>query len=319
MVNEREFKTVLREGTTAGLKKGWDGFLWMMKIIAPISLFTAILDWSGLLVHLDFILKPLMGLLHLPATAALPLVIAMLSGVYGGIAAMVVLPFSVPQMTLMAVFILMCHSLIQEGIIQGQSGIHPLKTTLVRLVAAVLTVLLMTFWVDSSTVMPAIAGTAAGAVPAAPPFGEMLRHWAWATLKLTVQIFFIMMALLLFLELLKAFGWIHPLVRALTPFLRIMGLNEKVGFLWMTAVILGLSYGGAIIVEEAKTGHLTPEELEILHLSIGMNHSMVEDPPLFLPLGIHPFWIYVPRLAMAILTVRLIRLWVRYGRRPRTA
>lgn len=318
MVNEGGFKTVLKEGTLAGLKKGWDGFLWMMKIIAPISLFTAILDWSGLLVHLDFILKPLMGLLHLPATAALPLVIAMLSGVYGGIAAMVVLPFSVPQMTLMAVFILMCHSLIQEGIIQGQSGIHPLKATLVRLVAAVLTVLLMTFWVESSTVMPAVAATAGG-TPVAPPFGEMLRLWAWKTLLLTVQIFFIMMSLLIFLELLKAFGWIHPLVRALTPFLRLMGLDEKVGFLWMTAVILGLSYGGAIIVEEAKTGHLTPEELEILHLSIGMNHSMVEDPPLFLPLGIHPFWIYVPRLVMAILTVRLIRLWVRYGRRPRTA
>jgi len=319
MADRRGFKAVLKEGTLSGLKKGWDGFLWMMKIIAPISLFTAILDWSGLMVHLDFILKPLMGLLHLPATAALPLVIAMLSGVYGGIAAMVVLPFSVEQMTLMAVFILMCHSLIQEGIIQGQSGIHPLKATLVRLVAAIVTVLLMTFWVDSSTVMPAASATAGGAASATPAFGEMLRHWAWKTLLLTIQIFFIMMSLLLFLEWLKAFDWIHPLVRALTPFLRIMGLDEKVGFLWMTAVILGLSYGGAIIVEEAKTGHLTPEELEILHLSIGMNHSMVEDPPLFLPLGIHPFWIYVPRLVMAIVTVRLIRLWFRYGRRSRPA
>jgi len=98
---------------------------------------------------------------------------------------------------------------------------------------------------------------AGGATAAAPPFWEMIRHWAWATLLLTVQIFFIMMALLLFLELLKVFGWIHPLVRALTPFLRLMGLDEKVGFLWMTAVILGLSYGGAIIVEEAKSGHLS--------------------------------------------------------------
>jgi hypothetical protein len=318
MANGREFKEVLKEGTIAGLKKGWSGFLWMMKIIAPISLFTAILDWSGLLVHLDFILKPLMGLLNLPATAALPLVIAMLSGVYGGIAAMVVLPFSVPQMTLMAVFILMCHSLIQEGIIQGQSGIHPLKATLVRLVAAILTVLLMTLWVDSSPLMP-VAATAVGGVVPAPAFWEMIRHWAGTTLRLTAQIFFIIMALLLFLELLKAFDLIHPLVRALTPLLRIMGLDEKVGFLWMTAVILGLSYGGAIIVEEAKSGHLSREELEILHLSIGMNHSMVEDPPLFLPLGIHPFWIYVPRLVMAIVTVRLIRLWARWTRRPRIA
>ena len=82
--------------------------MWMMKIILPISLFTAILDWSGLLHHLDFLLKPLMGLLSLPPTAALPLIIGMLSSVYGGIAAMAVLPFSTAQMTLIAVFILMC-------------------------------------------------------------------------------------------------------------------------------------------------------------------------------------------------------------------
>jgi spore maturation protein SpmB len=318
MAQPKDHRTLLREGIVAGLKKGWSGFVWMMKIIVPISLFTAILDWSGLLNHLDFILRPLMGFLSLPPMAALPLVIAMLSGVYGGIAATVVLPFSVPQMTLLAVFILMCHSLIQEGIIQGQSGIHPLKATLVRLVAAAVTVLLMAPWVGDAAVATA-ATAAGGAIPTDPGFMEMIRQWAWKTFQLTTKIFFIIMTLLTLLELLKAFGWIHPFVRALTPFLRIMGLNDKVGFLWMTAVIFGLSYGGAIMVEEAKSGHLTKDDLEILHLSIGMNHSMVEDPPLFLPMGIHPFWIYIPRLVMAILTVRLIRLWYRAARRPRPA
>ena len=309
----KDYRGLLKEGIANGRKKGWSGFVWMMKIVFPISLFTALLDWSGLLNHLDFLLRPLMGVLSLPPTAALPLVIGMLSSVYGGIAAMAVLPFSTPQMTLMAVYILMCHALIQEGIIQGNSGIHPLKATLVRIGGAVVTVLLMAPWVGSSTVMPAPEG---GILSAHPAFWEMIRHWAWTTAKLTVKIFVIIMVLLTLLELLKAFGWIHPFVRALSPFLRLMGLDQKVGFLWMTAVIFGLSYGGAIIVEEAKSGHLTRDELEILHLSIGMNHSMVEDPPLFLQLGISPFWVYIPRLLMAIVTVRLIRLWYRYGRRP---
>jgi spore maturation protein SpmB len=318
MEQPKDHRTLLREGSVAGLKKGWSSFLWMMKIVVPVSLFTAILDWSGLLNNLDFILRPLMGLLSLPSTAALPLVIGMLSGVYGGIAAMVVLPFSVPQMTLMAVFILMCHSLIQEGIIQGQSGIHPLKATLVRLIAAASTVLLMAPWIGDASVTHD-AAVAGGAIPADPLFMDMIRHWAWTTFRLTVKIFFIIMALLALLELLKTFGWIHPFVRTLSPFLRIMGLDEKVGFLWVTAVIFGLSYGGAIIVEEAKSGHLTKDDLEILHLSIGMNHSMIEDPPLLLPLGIHPFWLFVPRLVMAILTVRMLRLWQSYIRRPRPA
>jgi hypothetical protein len=307
-----DFRPQLKKGTIAGLKKGWNGFLWMMKIIIPISLMTSILDWSGLMHRLDFLLKPLMGLFSLPPAAALPLVIGMLSSVYGGLAAMVAIPFSTPQMTLMAVFILMAHALIQEGIIQGKSGIHPLKATLVRIGAALVTLLLMVPWVGSSTVMPAAAE---GALSASPAFLEMIRRWAWTTFRLTAKIFVIIMVLLTLLELLKVFGWIHPFVRALGPFLRIMGLDQKVGFLWMTAVIFGLSYGGAIIVEEAKSGHLSKDDLEILHLSIGMNHSMVEDPPLFLPMGIHPFWLYVPRLVMAVVTVRLLRLWQRYARR----
>jgi len=312
----KDYRGLLKQGLANGRKKGLSGFIWMMKIVIPISLFTAILDWSGLLHHLDFLLRPLMGLLSLPPTAALPLIIGMLSSVYGGIAAMAVLPFSTPQMTLMAVYILMCHSLIQEGIIQGSSGIHPLKATLVRIGGAVITVLLIAPWVGSATAMPAPAG---GALSLQPAFWDMIRHWAWTTAMLTLKIFVIIMILLTLLELLKAFEWIHPFVRALSPFLRLMGLDQKVGFLWMTAVVFGLSYGGAIIVEEAKSGHLTSDELEILHLSIGMNHSMVEDPPLFLQMGISPFWIYVPRLLMAIVTVRLIRLWYRYGRRHQPA
>jgi hypothetical protein len=191
-----------------------------------------------------------------------------------------------------------------------------LKATLVRIGAALVTLLLMVPWIGSSAVMPAAAE---GALSAGPAFPEMIRHWAGTTFRLTAKIFVIIMVLLTLLELLKTLGWIHPFVRALGPFLRIMGLDRKVGFLWMTAVIFGLSYGGAIIVEEAKSGHLSKDDLEILHLSIGMNHSMVEDPPLFLPMGIHPFWLYVPRLVMAIVTVRLLRLWQRYARRPHPA
>jgi hypothetical protein len=313
MAETEKVWTTLKKGTVAGVTRGWSGFGWMMKIIVPISLGTAVLDWSGLLHHLDFFLEPVMSLLSLPPAAALPLIAAMLTSIYGGIGALLPLPFSTEQLTLITVFILMCHGLIQEGIIQGKSGIHPVKATLVRMGAATVTVLIIAPWVGSSTVMPNAAGAIMNAQPA---FWEMIRAWAWTTLSLSVRIFFIIMALLTILELLKAFGLVNPLIRILSPFLRIMGLNEKVGFLWMTAVIFGLSYGGAIIVEEAKSGQLSKDDLEILHLSIGMNHSVIEDPPIFMAMGVHAFWLYVPRILMAIVTVRLLRLWYRRTRQP---
>jgi hypothetical protein len=99
------------------------------------------------------------------------------------------------------------------------------------------------------------------------------------------------------------------MVRVLNPLLKIMGLKQKVGFLWLTAVIFGILYGGAVIVEEVKAGHLTEEELEELHLSIGINHALVEDPSLFLSLGLSPFWLWVPRVIVAILAERVLALW----------
>ncbi|MCK9363173.1 MAG: hypothetical protein M0P74_06190 [Syntrophales bacterium] len=300
------FKKKLQTGLREGIKKGYEGFIWMMKIVIPISLFTAILDWSGLLAHLDFFLKPLMGALSLPPEAALPLLIGILSSVYAAIAAMIVFPFSAGQITLMAVFVLTAHALIQEGIIQGKSGIHPLKATLVRLGAAAALVLLIAPWAGSSTMMPAAA---MGTVAANTAFTAMIGRWAITTAWLIVKILFIIIALLTVLELLKTFDLIHPFVRALSPFLRLMGLDQRVGFLWMTAVVFGLSYGGAVIVEEAKNGRLNKDELELLHLSIGMNHSMVEDPPLFMALGVNPLWLYIPRLLMAIVIVRLVRFY----------
>ena len=302
-------KTMWQAGIKTGLKKGWDGFLWIMKIVIPISLFTALLAWSGWLSRLDFLLAPAMDLLSLPTMAALPLIIGMLANIYGALAAMAVLPFTTAQMTLMGIFLLTAHNLIQEGIIQAKSGLHPIKATLFRLGAAIATVMMVApFLRDGQTIsIPVEIATTA-----AIPFLQMVKEWVWATLELGIKIFLICMSLLTLLEILKARGWITNIVKIFSPFLKIMGLDKKLGFLWMTAIVFGLAYGGAVIVEETKDGSLSKEDLEMLHLSIGINHSMVEDPALFMSLGLSAFWLYVPRLIMAIVTVRLMRLWFRF-------
>lgn len=302
-----ESRQRFREGLKEGVRKGLDGFIWMMKIILPVSFLTALLDWSGLLSKIDFLLQPLMALIGLPAAAALPLIIGMLANIYAGIAAMAVLPFSMEQMTLIAVFLLICHNLIQEGVVQANSGIHPVKATLFRLTAAVITVWICSLFLDTKTPVAAVAG---GLPAVSPPFAEMMQAWFLSILGLSLKIFLIIMTILTFLEIMKKMGWIHPVVRALSPVLKLMGLSRQVAMLWMTAVVFGLAYGGAVIVEEAKAGHLTREELQELHLSIGINHSMVEDPSLFLTFGLSPFWLWVPRFITAVIATRLLTLWV---------
>ncbi|MBW2558655.1 MAG: iron transporter [Deltaproteobacteria bacterium] len=296
----------LREGLAGGISKGWKGFVWMMKIILPVSFLTALLAWSGWMEQIDFVIQPAMRFLSLPGLAALPLLMGALTGIYGGIASMAVLPLNAGQMTLIAVFLLIAHNLIQEGIIQGKSGMGILKATLLRLVFAVITVLIIAPFINTAG---QDAGGGMTVMHSSQTFMEMFGQWSLVMWKLAVKIFFIIMFVLTMVEILKGFGWIDHIVRFISPVLKIMGLSRRVGILWITAIMFGLAYGGAVIVEEAKRGNLTDEELERLHLSIGINHSMIEDPALFLPFGIGMFWLWVPRLVMAIVAVRLLALW----------
>lgn len=304
----------LTEGLKTGLLKGLDGFIWIMKILIPVSLFTAIIAWSGFLNKIDFLMQPLMSLLSLPAIAALPLLIGMLTNIYAGIAAMAVLPLSTEQMTLIAIFLLIAHNLIQEGIVQAKSGIHPMKATLFRIAAAIFTVMSVAPFFDITTT---VLVTSDVLNEAPQPFIEALHDWGSTTVILSIKIFAIIMCIMTLLEILKTFDLINPMVRLLNPLLKLMGLDQKLGFLWLTAVIFGVAYGGAVIVEEVKAGHLSKEELEELHLSIGINHAMVEDPSLFLSLGLSPFWLWVPRLIVAVIAERMLKIW-RFFRKAKT-
>jgi hypothetical protein len=296
--------TLIKTGAMTGVNKGWRSFLWMMKIVLPVSLLTTLLDWSGWLHQVDFLIAPVMKFLGLPAAAALPLLIGMAANLYGGIAAMVVLPLNEGQMTLIGIFLLMAHNLIQEGIVQGKSGISPLKATLFRIITAAVTVMIVAPWLVPGT----IAAAPAAALAVRPAFEALLWTWLGITFFLCLKIFFIIMGIMTLLEVMKLLDWIGCIVKFFAPLLKFMGLDKKVGLLWMTALIFGLAYGGAVIVEEARAGHISKEDLELLHLSIGINHSMVEDPPLFISLGLNAFWLYIPRLVVAVLAVHLIRL-----------
>ena len=124
-----------------------------------------------------------------------------------------------------------------------------------------------------------------------------------------------MIGVMTLIEAMKEFNLIDVFVKLFAPVLRMMGLHRRAGVLWLTGVLFGLAYGGAVIVEESANLGLSPEELEKLQLSIGINHSMIEDPLLFLPLGVNPFWLWVPRLAAAVATVYLISVWFNVKRR----
>ncbi|MEN8212050.1 MAG: nucleoside recognition domain-containing protein, partial [Thermodesulfobacteriota bacterium] len=123
-------------------------------------------------------------------------------------------------------------------------------------------------------------------------------------------IFCIIMPLMVILELAKTFNIIDFITRMISPFLKIMGLSPSTGMLWLTAGIFGLTYGAAVIVEETQSKKFKQQDLNKLHLSIGINHAMIEDPALFLPFGLPLFWLWIPRLAAAMIATWMYTLFL---------
>jgi hypothetical protein len=306
----------LRVALQKGLQKGLRGTLWMLKILVPCSFLTFMIDVSGVLVHLEFVLTPAMGVLSLPPEAALPLTAGLLAGIYGAVAAMAVLDFSMTEAVLIAVFLLISHNIIQEGIVQARSGLTFFKATLARLTASVVTVLCL------APLLPAGGAVAvsadAAAAPAATGWAGLFSGWLWGTALLSLQILAIITAMMIVMEVLRAARVIPVLARLLQPLLTVMGLSRRVGILWLTAAVFGLSYGAAVIVEEAREGRFEKGEIEGLQLSIGINHALIEDPAIFLALGLPAFWLWVPRLMAALLAVHLYRLGAYWRLRRRT-
>ncbi len=297
------FRTELKSGFLAGVKKGWSSFVWVCKIAIPISFLVALLQWTGWLHQIDFLLNPLTSLINLPAEAALPIITGMLVNIYVVIAIITVIPFTIEQMTLIAIFNLIAHSLVMEGVIQHKSGLNIIKATLIRITVAILTVLIVSQFLgdtSQSVIIPA-------ELTSHTPFLEVLKAWVWDMIGLLLKIFGIIMFIMILLESLKSLGWIEYSLKFFRPLMTTFGLSDRTAMMWAAAILFGIVYGGAVIVEEVKRRALTKEELEYLHISIGINHSIVEDPALFTVLGLSAFWMWVPRFIMAIAVVQTYR------------
>jgi spore maturation protein SpmB len=294
----------LKRAFLAGVKKGWRTFIWICQIVIPISLLVTILQWTGWLNRLDFLLNPFMSLFNLPSQAALPIISGMVFSIYATVAMIAVIPFSVEQMTLIAVFNLIAHSLIMEGIVQHKSGFNVFKAALSRIFAATITVFIISQFMgdtSQSVVIPI-------SLTSSTPILEVLRSWVIDTIYLLLRILGIVMVIMILQEYLTSLGWLDGIQRFFRHFMRIMGLSQKTTLIWLAANIFGLLYGGGVIMEESKKGILTRDELEHLHISIGISHSMTEDPFIFAVLGLPPLWLWIPRFLMAIVAVQSYRL-----------
>lgn len=294
-------QSAVKNGLSSGLKTA---FL-LAKIMVPVSLGVALLQWSGVLTWAARFLAPAMGLLGLPGEAAFVLVSSALLTNYSAIAVIETLPLTMREITILAIMCLTAHNLIVETAIMKKSGSSAIKMVVMRIGWAFAAgyVFNLVLPADGATVI-----TATGTGTAAVAFLPMLTAWSLSTLRLVVKIIVLVLLIMIGQRLMEEFRIMDFLSKLTAPAMRIFGLPHSASFLWIILNVVGYAYGAGIIMERVKDGKMKPQEADLVNHHACLCHSLLEDSILYVAIGVPLFWITVPRVVMALIVVWFERI-----------
>lgn len=130
--------------------------------------------------------------------------------------------------------------------------------------------------------------------------------WLIATAQSLASMLVIIVALFVLLDLLKAVRLIDWMTRALNPGLRFLGLNPDLAPLTTIGLLLGLSYGGGLIIQETTVRRYDRRDLFLALSCLCLCHSIIEDTALMLAIGADIWIILVGRMAVTLLVIAVL-------------
>jgi spore maturation protein SpmB len=139
-----------------------------------------------------------------------------------------------------------------------------------------------------------------------PPRDPSWSGWALGEARNLVYIFLIILTLLILMRLLERFSIINALTRLLRPVLTLLGISERAAPLAIVGMTLGLTYGGGLIIQEARAGQLSRYDVFCALALLGICHSFIEDTLLMVVIGGHLSGTLVGRTVFALLVAWLI-------------
>ena len=128
----------LRRDLPRGIHSGLETFWSLAKAMIPAYALALVLQKLGVITALAHVAQPVMSLMGLPGSAAVPLVLGYVLNVYAAVGAMTALHLSAQQITVLALAILIGHNLLVEGAVLRKAGMSGVGFGVLRAVSGLL-------------------------------------------------------------------------------------------------------------------------------------------------------------------------------------
>ena len=281
----------------------------LFKIMIPVSIIVKILDIFGVVTLIGNAISPLMNVVGLPGEMGLVWASAMITNIYGGLIVFITvaeeLVLTTADVTILTSMILVAHSLFVEVTIAKKAGVQVWFTLLLRIGGALLFGFLLHQFFSFTQLLQNPAVTAWQPEPK----NASLIAWIGGQIQNYILIFMVIFLLLLLMNMLKKIGILERINTLLEPGLEFLGMSKHAAPLTIIGLTIGISYGGGLIIKQARSGELSEKDAFLSVSLMGLSHSLIEDTLLMLTLGGSLIGILFGRLFFTIVIMLvLIRL-----------
>lgn len=275
------------------------------RIMIPVMIVMRLAGDFGVIEWLSPKISPVMGLVNLPPEAAFVFVASFLTGIYGGIAAMpplIGLDLSHAQLTGLCLMMLMCHGIpVEQGIVK-QAGGSFFGSTLFRVISTFISLFVLDWFCRATGYLntPASLDYLETYAQTKASYGE----WAWASVKGLALVYVVLVALLVMMDLFDRIGVTEMVNRLLSPVLRLVGIDRSLASVTGAGILLGLAYGGALIIEKGRDPSISPTGRNYALLLLSVCHALIEDTMLLVAVGGDILVLLVGRVILCLLLIK---------------
>lgn len=292
--------------TLTSLAKDALSLYWeLLLTMVPVMILVRIGVEFGLIEQMAHAFEPIMSLVGLPASTGLVWATGILVNNYGAAAALVgILPYTeltVAQVTVLLSMVLIAHALPLEQAISRKAGISFIFSSSLRFFAALLygwvlnAIYTWGNWLQEPVSLSWL--------PNANTADAGWLDWVIDSVTSLFWLFWIILGLVILLKIFEVLKITDLLARMLSPLLSLMGISKEATSITMVGALLGLSFGGGLIIKEARAGNLSPRDIVLSLSFMALCHSLIEDPLFMMALGGDVTGVLIGRFIFAVVVM----------------